>query len=136
VQRFVSPTPRLALGQKLLKVASAAIDISDGLLADLGHILERSAVGAELQVDWLPLSDALCEQVGQNEAQKLALSAGDDYELCFCVPVERAAKLELIAEQSGVTLSHIGVITEQTGLRVIDEAGQPVTSTQIGYQHF
>ncbi len=136
VRRFVSPTPRLALGQKLLEVASAAIDISDGLLADLGHILERSAVGAELQVDWLPLSDELCELVGQNEAQKLALSAGDDYELCFCVPVERAAKLELIAEQIGVTLSHIGVITEQAGLRLINEAGQPVTSAQMGYQHF
>lgn len=136
VQRFVSPTPRLALGQKLLTIASAAIDISDGLLADLGHILKRSQVGAQLQSDYVPVSKALLEAVGKEQALQLALSAGDDYELCFCVSAEQVAEMEILAKQVGVDVSQIGVITREPGLTVLDEYGQLVPLTKTGYQHF
>jgi len=136
VRRFISPSPRLALGQKLLDVASAAIDISDGLLADLGHILKRSQVGATLQSDNVPVSNALLKAVGKEQALQLALSAGDDYELCFCVPAERIEKMAVLAAQAGVAVSQVGVITEEAGLKVLDESGQPMTLTQTGYQHF
>jgi len=136
VQRFVSPSPRLALGQKLLDVASAAIDVSDGLLADLGHILKRSQVGAELQAQQVPVSKALLEAVGQEQALQLAFSAGDDYELCFCMPAERIEELEAAAEQAGVAVSQIGVITSEPGLTVLDTSGQAMALTKAGYQHF
>ncbi len=136
VQRFVSPTPRLALGQKLLAIASAAIDISDGLLADLGHILKRSQVGAQLQSDYVPVSKALLEAVGKEQALQLALSAGDDYELCFCVSAEQVAEMEILAKQVGVDVSQIGVITREPGLTVLDEYGQLMPLTKTGYQHF
>lgn len=136
VQRFLSPLPRITTGQALIGTASAAIDISDGLLADLGHILERSQVGASLQVDAIPRSQALRQAVGEKQALQLALSAGDDYELCFCVPAEQAGKLKTIAEQTGVPLCQIGVITAEPGLRVLDAQNQPIPLTKAGYQHF
>jgi len=136
VRRFVSPSPRLALGQKLLTVASAAIDISDGLLADLGHILKRSQVGAELQSYHVPVSNVLLEAVGKEQALQLALSGGDDYELCFCVSAEQVAEMEILAKQTGVVVSQIGVITSEPGLTVLDERGQPMALPQTGYQHF
>lgn len=136
VRRFISPEPRLALGQNLLGVASAAIDISDGLLADLGHILTRSQVGAELQVDQLPVSTELQTHVGEARAQALALSAGDDYELCFCVPSNKAGQIEAIAEGQAVALTPIGLITTAPELRVVDSAGQPIELPRAGYQHF
>ena len=136
VQRFLSPLPRIKTGQALLGIASAAIDISDGLLADLGHMLERSQVGASLQVDAIPLSQALQKAVGEKQALQLALSAGDDYELCFCVPAEQAGELRTIAEQTGVPLCQIGVITAELGLRMLNAQGQPISAAKTGYQHF
>ena len=136
VQRFLIPQPRLAVGQALRGIASAAIDISDGLLADLGHILQRSQVGALLQSAVIPLSAALSQAVGDERALQLALAAGDDYELCFCVPPEQAGKLKTIAQQTGVRLGQIGEITAEPGLRVQDAQGQPVAVTHQGYQHF
>lgn len=136
LRRFVSPEPRLRLGQQLRGVASAAIDISDGLLADLGHILTRSQVGAELQAEQLPISAELLAQVGPAQAQQLALGAGDDYELCFCVPADKVARLEAMAQTASVELSQVGVITKVAGLRVFDSIGQPVEAPQAGYQHF
>jgi len=136
VQRFLFPQPRITTGQALRGTASAAIDISDGLLADLGHILERSQVGASLQVGLIPLSQKLRQAVGDEKALQLGLSAGDDYELCFCVPAELARKLEVIAEQTGVPLRQIGVVTAESGLRVLDAQSQPVPLEKMGYQHF
>jgi len=136
LQRFLSPAPRVATGLALREIASAVIDISDGLLADLGHILERSQVGATLQTNTIPLSSELRAAVGEKRALQLALSAGDDYELCFCVPAEKAVKLAAIAEQTGVPLSQIGVITAASGLRALDEQGQLMPLTETGYQHF
>lgn len=136
VQRFISPSPRLALGRSLLGVASAAIDISDGLLADLGHILERSQRGAEIRSDWVPVSTPLQEAAGKAQALQLALSAGDDYELCFCVPPDKVEMLEVIAEQTQVALSQVGVITSAGGLKVLGCSGLEMAVAKTGYQHF
>jgi len=136
VSRFLSPTARIDTGLALRDVASAAIDISDGLLADLGHILKRSQVGATLQANAIPLSQSLRQTVGEKKSLELALSAGDDYELCFCVSPEKADKLAAIAEQAGVALSQIGVITDEAELCVLDESGQSMSLSLAGYQHF
>ncbi|MEH6358292.1 MAG: thiamine-phosphate kinase [Pseudomonadales bacterium] len=136
VSRFLSPTARIASGLALRDISSAAIDISDGLLADLGHILERSQVGAVLQADAIPLSPQLRQAVGDEQGFELALSAGDDYELCFCVPPEKSDKLASIAEQTGVPLCQIGVITAEKGVSVLDENGLSMSLPLTGYQHF
>ncbi|MDH5738502.1 MAG: thiamine-phosphate kinase, partial [Gammaproteobacteria bacterium] len=94
--RYENPSPRLALGEALQGIASSAIDVSDGLLADLGHILDRSGVGALLETDSLPLSEALLEVTDSAQALALALSGGDDYELCFTVPPEKQSRLSSV----------------------------------------
>ena len=95
--RLERPKPRLAEGVALRAIASAAIDISDGLAQDLGHILERSQVGAQVEVERLPLSPAFNASLDRETALVTALSSGDDYELCFTVPPERVARLETVA---------------------------------------
>ena len=135
IRRLYFPQPRLALGQALRGVANAAIDISDGLLADLGHILKQSAVGAELDAEAIPLSAELAEFSGE-EALQLALSGGDDYELCFCVPPETEGAVATLATLLGVQLSRIGTITEKPGCLVRDRQGQALDFNEPGYLHF
>lgn len=126
-QRLYCQTPRIAEGRALLDAANAAIDISDGLLADLGHILERSQVGATIYTDKLPLSPWLREHADSLEvASNLALSAGDDYELCFTAAVapDISARLNEIARECNCIFTPVGVIEKQLGLRVMkSEAG-------------
>jgi thiamine-monophosphate kinase len=129
--RLELPTPRVELGQKLLGLATAAIDISDGLVSDLGHILERSGVGATIELDKLPLSDTL-KTLSQTDAYQLALSAGDDYELCFIVPKQHQVELE---NRLGTDGSLIGVIENQTGLRLMNN-GESCSLQEGGYDHF
>lgn len=136
VQRFLFPSPRIVLGQALVGIASAAIDVSDGLLADLGHILKRSQVGAEVRSSRVPVSRALQAALGEAQALQLAFSAGDDYELCFCVSPDKVETLEAVAKQSNVIVSQIGVITSQTELKVMDAKGQEIAVAKTGYQHF
>lgn len=133
LQRLNRPTPRLPLGQALRGLASSAIDISDGLVADLGHILESSKVGARIQVENLPLSTVLREALPLQEAQRLALSAGDDYELCFTVPREKEAELleKITALEPGCTC--IGEIRATDGLEIVGLSGNLALA---GYQHF
>ena len=107
IERYRLPQPRLALGKALRGIASAAIDISDGLVADLGHILEVSGVGAELRADALPLSAAARNLRGARDA---ALAGGDDYELLFTAPPERRADIEALARRLGLPLTRIGAI--------------------------
>ncbi|MFK5971245.1 MAG: thiamine-phosphate kinase [Candidatus Marithrix sp.] len=128
LSRLNRPTPRLQIGQKLLKIATSAIDISDGLVADLGHILNASNVGASLQIDNLPLSDELLESVPYETAIKLALSAGDDYELCFTIP-----KSEILPVNS---CTYIGKIEANLGLRCLTKTGNIFIPKTSGYQHF
>ncbi len=124
--RLNKPTARIYEGKKLTGIANAAIDISDGLLADLNHILTASKVGASLNVDTLPLSKAL-QSINRATALDFALTAGDDYELCFTVPANN--KLSIAA-------TRIGTIEKQLGLRCLDKDGQTFTSKISGYQHF
>lgn len=135
IERLERPSPRLEAGLLLREYASAAIDISDGLEADLGHILERSGVGASISVTALPLSDALCAcVVDRGERQQLALGAGDDYELCFTVPPEKEALLLECAGALPCPITCIGVIEAEPGLRL---SGLSVDKRHTaGFDHF
>ncbi|MFN3303168.1 MAG: thiamine-phosphate kinase [Roseateles sp.] len=123
------PTPRVALGQALRGIATAAADISDGLLGDLGHILAASGVGARLELDALPRSDLLAAQPAELQRTCL-LAGGDDYELVFTAPP--AARLPDL----GVPLTRIGVIEAQPGLRVVDARGAAVAHGLRSFDHF
>jgi thiamine-monophosphate kinase len=132
--RLNRPTPRLEIGQALRGIASSAIDISDGLIADLGHILKASGVGATLQRENLPLSIALSESLPLAQAQDLALSAGDDYELCFTVPPQQDLALQKRLKTGSYT--RIGTIKTGNALHCLDEKGQIFVPQKKGYQHF
>lgn len=135
-QRLEWPQPRIAQGLALRGIASAAIDISDGLAQDLGHVLERSRVGARLEVDRLPLSSALTASLDTEAAIATALASGDDYELCFTVPPERAAPLERLAAAWDCRCTYIGDITAKPGLRLIRADGSAFHLDRSGYDHF
>lgn len=128
--RFNQPEPRVHLGEQLRGVASAAIDISDGLAADLRHILEKSKVGARIYVDKLPLSAALKNSVDVKLAIELALTAGDDYELCFTVPKE---KCSLLPTDNVTCIGEI-ISDEQMIFQFTD--GSKYHGDTSGYQHF
>lgn len=133
MERYYRPTPRLAFTQALRGIANAAIDVSDGLAADLGHILKASNVGAELQLTALPLSDA----IPRANAHGYALSGGDDYEVCFTAPSAQLEKIRVLASQLSTRITIIGHVTEELGLIVRDGEGAsvPLTSSS-GYTHF
>ena len=139
VQQFVEsrlnrPNPRWREGKALRSIASSAIDISDGLAADLGHILNASAVGASIQLGSLPLSSALREHLSLEAAWNLALSAGDDYELCFTVPPNQETALQEALKSYSYT--RIGIVETTLGLRSYDTEGRLFAPKKIGYQHF
>lgn len=131
--RLNRPTPRLQAGQALRGIANSAIDVSDGLVADLGHILAASQVGASIYLDQLPLSTVLREQLSLESAWQLALSAGDDYELCFTVPQHQEKLLSKILRRDSYT--RIGLIEASLGLRCFDANGQAFIPQIKGYQH-
>lgn len=130
------PVPRVRLGQRLIDLAHSAIDISDGLLADLGHILECSKVAAVVKMDEIRRSVVMENHFPHPLATKCLLSGGDDYELCFTVPKSERKKIELLSREEGVPLTLIGRIDEGEGLLVLDAAGRTVTTEIKGYDHF
>src|SRR5690606_39246576 len=137
VERLQRPQPRVALGRALLGLASAVVDVSDGLAADLGHILARSGVGARLEAARLPLSQTLQACCSPTEALACALGGGDDYELCFTVPVERERSLQQAVAGLGLAVTAIGTIEAAPGLRLVDEQGREVpVPSRGGYDHF
>ncbi|OZI66670.1 thiamine-phosphate kinase [Bordetella genomosp. 11] len=129
------PQPRFALGQALAGVARSAIDISDGLLQDLGHILKASGVGARLYLDDLPVSAALAG-VPADRVRHAVLAGGDAYELCFTAPADRADAIRVIGAESGVAVTRIGAIEAGTGLTVLDADGAPLRDLPRGFDHF
>jgi thiamine-monophosphate kinase len=135
-RRLERPVPRVALGLALRGVASAMVDLSDGLAADLGHILESSRVGAELWLDALPLSPAVAQAVGLDADWSLPMASGDDYELCFCLPPERCAGVQALAERVGCALTRIGRIREAPGLTCLGSGGEPIRLARTGFDHF
>lgn len=131
-----TPQPRVALGLALRGSATSAIDISDGLLADLGHILERSHVGAEICFDALPAHPALERLLAEDWGRACLLAGGDDYELCFTAPRAQRNEIAAIADKLGLKLTRIGGITADAQLRLLDAAGQPMATGKSGYDHF
>jgi thiamine-monophosphate kinase len=132
------PQPRIALGLALRGVANSAIDISDGLLADLGHILECSNVAAEIRYDRLPMSSlfASCGDDMLELAQRCVLAGGDDYELCFTAPAARRDQIEMLGGALRLPLTRIGKIVSGRGCKVRAEDGSVITRKEIGYDHF
>lgn len=129
---YWSPQPQLALGQALRGKATSALDISDGLLADCGHIAQASRVRLLIEHDRLPISLALQEFLGDAAAQQAALSGGDDYVLAFTLP---AVELPTLLAD-GWPVHVIGRVVEGQGVGVLDAHGQDITPTTRGYQHF
>lgn len=128
LSRYHFPEPRLSLGQQLAGRASSAIDISDGLLADLGHILDASGAGARIDTGRIPMMAELVALKGEN-ARNLALGAGDDYELCITIPPETFGTLDASV---ACELTVIGEITSEPGLQL----SGPVSGVIQGYEHF
>ncbi len=127
VQRFLRPAPRMELGHSLSGRAHAAIDVSDGLIADLQKLLDASGVGAEIDIDRIPLSETLRARFDRDTAYEFAMTGGDDYELCFTAPADA------VADVDGITA--IGTVTEDNTL-VCRRDGDIVEVDTSGYRHF
>ena len=133
--RMERPTPRLALGMALRGLAHAAIDVSDGLLADLGHICERSHLAADLDWASVPVDPAIAH-LSSGQRQALALSGGDDYELVFSAPAASRAAIAALSPRCGVVLSRIGRLHDGQGIVVRDENGLSIAMDRGGFDHF
>jgi thiamine-monophosphate kinase len=140
ILRHLDPTPRVREGLALAEAGlpSAMIDLSDGPLADLGHILDLSSVGARIDSEALPLSDAFREHFPTvtEEALALALSGGEDYELLFTVPPEKMSKVSLLLDKLGTPVSVIGIITEGKTVSTIGPDGREFSLARKGFDHF
>ena len=136
IERLNRPTPRLAVGTALRGQATACVDVSDGLLADLGHICAASGVAAEIEAALLPRSSALLELYDDTTALHFALSGGDDYELCFTVPAARVAELQAGLARLGCGATKIGRIVEGEGVRVRAADGASLATDRPGWEHF
>ena len=137
-QRLEAPTPRVVLGQALRGIASSALDVSDGLLGDLGHILEQSRVGARLDTRLItPLLDAgRHTPLAIDLLHQCTLSGGDDYELCFTAPADRRAAVQAAGRDSATRVTRIGCIEEQPGLRLIGPDGTAMAPRWTSFDHF
>jgi thiamine-monophosphate kinase len=134
-ERFYRPVPRIAAGLALRSLASAAIDVSDGLIADLGHICERSGCGALVDVEHVPLSAELLSVCPPQIALAHALGGGDDYELCFTAPPSRAEEIERALEGTGVSATRVGQLVPGQEV-VCRRDGEPYKPPLPGYRHF
>lgn len=136
IQRHLRPTPRVLQGKGLRTIASAAIDISDGLVADLRHILKASGVGANIYLESLPLSEDILALTSLSQAREWALSGGEDYELCFTVPDVNRGAVDSALKLLGTAYCCIGQVTGlHQSIRLFDY-GQEVNLKPIGFQHF
>ncbi len=136
VGRLHRPVPRVSLGLELRALATACIDLSDGLAADLGHILAGSRVAAVVNVDRLPLSGPGRRFGGGRSHWRTALTGGDDYELCFTVPRRRLHVVDAVASRVGVRLTRVGTIQPGVGLSLVHGDNTPVRVSRPGYRHF
>jgi len=137
IDRYLLPQPRLSVGRRLRGIATAALDVSDGLLADLNHIAEVSGVRITAEAPRLPLSPAYIRQNSEQiAARSHAATAGDDYEIAFTAPPEGRETIAQIAAETGVAISEIGRVGTGTGVLLVDMEGQPVPVERLGYVHF
>lgn len=135
-KRLNQPHPRVELGQALIGSASSAIDISDGLAADVGHVAVASGVRAVMQWELIPLSSVAERYRAHPLVRQAALAGGDDYELAFTVAPSLRTQIEVLGGKLGVALTRIGVIEPGAGVVVVDGNGQPITLAETGFDHF
>ncbi|QKN83076.1 thiamine-phosphate kinase [Scandinavium goeteborgense] len=136
VKRHLNPTPRILTGQALRNLAHSAIDLSDGLISDLGHILNASGYGARVDLDLLPYSDVMKRHVEPEQALRWALSGGEDYELCFTVPELNRGALDVALGNFGMGFTCIGQVSADIEGLHFQRDGKPVTLDWKGYDHF
>ncbi len=134
-RRFLYPEPRLALGRALRGIASACIDVSDGLLGDLGKLAAASGCGAAVELGNLPVSPELLRFAGRSRSERLALTGGDDYELCFTAPPGHAADVFAAAARCAVPVTAIGELRAGSGVE-LQRAGRPEAFRHGGFDHF
>lgn len=135
--RYHLPEPRVGLGPELCGLAHAALDVSDGLIADLGHICETSGRGAVVRGGDVPLSPAARRVIASGRVSlETLITGGDDYELLFCAPPSASAALQAISRRSGVAITAIGEITDDPHIRVLDPDGAEICLNRAGYTHF
>jgi len=136
-RRFQLPEPRTELGPSLAGIAHAMLDVSDGVLADLGHICEASQVGATIALPSLPLSSAARRAVeGEPDLPVRLATAGDDYEILFAAPPGADAAIGRLAAELGLPITAIGAIEKRAGVRLVDAGGNPIPVASAGYRHF
>lgn len=137
-KRYREPEPRVLLGPRLCGLARASLDVSDGLMADLGHICEVSGVGARIDTSLLPVSEAGRAVLAMYpHLIEAILSGGDDYEILFAAPPGKAPAIEAVARETGIPVTRIGMMTEpRDGVTAVDAAGNPIGLKQLGYLHF
>jgi thiamine-monophosphate kinase len=137
IERYRLPEPRVELGPRLAGIAHAMIDVSDGLLADLGHVCEASHVAAVVELDSLPLSPAARHVMAAEPGLGPRLAAGgDDYELLFAAPAAATIAVEALSAELGLALTPIGWTEPGLGVRLVDAAGRTVGVDAAGYRHF
>lgn len=136
IKRHLRPMPRILQGQALRALASSAIDISDGLISDLGHVLQASRCGARVNLEALPLSAVLRDHFEHEQVLRWALSGGEDYELCFTVPEVNRGALDVALGHLGVPYTCIGQILPETDGFTLLENGKPASVSFQGYDHF
>ncbi len=140
--RYHRPEPRVSLGLRLGGLANAAIDISDGLIADLGHVALESGLSAEINATQVPYSEAALAAFALNSnLREQAITGGDDYELLFTVPETAAAGIDALGDELGLALSNIGTLSNSDGeapgfVRVLGDNGQVLPVNKSGYRHF
>ncbi|HEX4853504.1 thiamine-phosphate kinase [Arenimonas sp.] len=134
--RLDRPTPRVAAGLALRGLATAGIDLSDGLAADLGHVLRASGVGARIDLGRLPTSRTLADHFDEAQRWPLQLCGGDDYELCFTAPASAAFAIEQALAACGVTATVVGQVQAGAGLACVTPEGEDYAPAQAGFQHF
>jgi thiamine-monophosphate kinase len=137
LKRLNQPQPRIGEGRALRGIASCAIDISDGLLADLQHMLDASDIGAEIYLQQIPYSTQARQLLSRYpDIRNSLLGGGDDYELCFCVAPDKLQSLEQIAAENQFQFTEIGQVSDSKELRCLDAAGRAVELDTRGYTHF
>ena len=137
IRCFQLPEPRVELGRRLAGIVHAMLDVSDGLVADLGHICETSNVAARVEVEALPLSPAAKEIVDQRMDSRVSLATGgDDYELLFTAPASATKAIEELSSVLGLPITMIGLIERGKGVRLVDSEGRAIPVDHAGYHHF
>ncbi|MFZ2007691.1 MAG: thiamine-phosphate kinase [Stellaceae bacterium] len=135
--RFRLPEPRCNLGPSLIGIAHAMIDVSDGLVADLGHICETSGISATVELPLVPLSQAARELVAGDPAlSAMLVTGGDDYELLFAAPPDVDEEIASLSRGLGLPITRIGAIEAGVGVRVVDDRGREVPLAKVGWRHF